>query len=52
MIRPFAKVEAKIIIPTGLSIKSGRRAPMAKYFGSIIVLSGVLKSQVRRILPM
>lgn len=51
MIRPFAKVEAKIIIPTGLSIKSGRRAPMAKYFGSIIVLSRGIKIPSKKNTP-
>ena len=41
--RPLEKVEAKMIIPIGLSIKSGKRAPTAKYFGSIIVLSRGMK---------
>jgi hypothetical protein len=37
--RPVVMVEAKITIPRGLSIKSGRITPMARYFGSIIVFS-------------
>ena len=37
--RPVVMVEAKITIPRGLSIMSGRRAPMTRYFGSIIVFS-------------
>jgi hypothetical protein len=41
--RPFSKVEAKITLPRGLSIRSGKRAPIARYFGSIVVLSRGIK---------
>ena len=37
--RPFAMVEAKITLPRSLSIKSGRRDPMTKYFGFKIFLN-------------
>lgn len=49
--RPFSKVEAKIIIPKGLSIKSGKRAPMAKYLGSIIVFSRGMKNPSPKNIP-
>jgi hypothetical protein len=43
--RPFEILEANIILPIGLSIKSGRIAPIARYLGSIIVLSqGIVNS--------
>ncbi len=41
--RPFARVEAKIIFPRVLSIKSGKRTPITKYFGSTVVLSRGMK---------
>ena len=37
--RPFEMVEAKTIIPNGLSIRSGKRAPIARYFGFMIVFN-------------
>ena len=37
IILPFAMAEGKIIVPRGLSIKSGRRDPITRYAGSIIV---------------
>jgi len=50
--RPFEIMEANIMLPIGLSIKSGRIAPIARYLGSIIVLSRGIKIQVRKIFPM
>jgi hypothetical protein len=32
-------VEAKTIIPNGLSIRSGKSAPIARYLGSMIVFN-------------
>jgi len=37
--RPLEKVEAKITSPIGLSIRSGRIAPIARYRGSMIFLN-------------
>jgi hypothetical protein len=37
--RPFEMEEAKTIIPNGLSIISGKRAPTARYLGSMMVFT-------------
>jgi hypothetical protein len=44
-------VEAKIIIPTGLSIISGRRAPTARYLGSMIVFNRGAKYENKKKIP-
>ena len=44
IIRPFAMVEGKIILPKVLSIISGRSDPMTRYVGSIIVLNCGMKN--------
>jgi hypothetical protein len=49
--RPVEIVEAKIIMPSGLSIRSGRRAPTSRYLGSIIVFSRGIRKQMKRNIP-
>lgn len=49
--RPVEKVEAKMISPSGLSMRSGRRAPIARYLGSKIVLSRGINIQMKRNIP-
>jgi hypothetical protein len=44
-------VEAKTIIPSGLSIKSGRRAPIARYLGSMIVFNRGAKYDIPKNTP-
>jgi hypothetical protein len=49
--RPFEMVDAKTIIPSGLSIKSGRRAPTARYLGSMIVFNRGAKYENTKNIP-
>jgi hypothetical protein len=49
--RPFEIMEANIMLPIGLSIKSGRIAPIARYLGSIIVLSRGIKNTSPKNMP-
>ena len=49
--RPFSRVEAKITLPSGLSTKSGRRAPIIRYVGFIIVLNCGMKNATPKIFP-
>ena len=51
IMRPFEMVDAKTIIPNGLSIRSGKRAPMARYFGSMIVFNRVAKYENMKNMP-
>ncbi len=51
IMRPFAIVVAKITLPKGLSIRSGRRAPMIRYFGFIIAFSRGTKIPSTKIYP-
>ena len=49
--RPFEMVDAKTIIPNGLSIKSGSRDPTARYLGSMIVFNRGAKYENTKNIP-
>lgn len=49
--RPFEMEEAKTIIPNGLSIISGKRAPIARYRGSMMVFNRGAKYETKKNIP-
>jgi hypothetical protein len=51
IIRPVEKVEARIISPRGLSMRSGRRAPTSRYLGSMMVLKRGANIHMRKKIP-